>query len=891
MFLSAPIAILLAIFVLVLATQQRERIDRLERAVRKLEDRLAELLALQSFTAPASKPPVQPAAALESQPEPEPAPEPAPAWKIEAAPTPESFAPWDGATSPPQEKQAQAPKSLERELGTRWVVYLGGLALALGGVLLVRYAVEQGYFGPAARVALGLLLAVALSAAGEFLRRRETAGAATPTPAVLTAAGAVAGFGAIYAAHALYGFIGPALAFVALGAAGLATLAAALLHGRAIAGLGLAGALAAPLLVVSPQPDPWPLLLYVGVVVAAAQALALLRQWAWLSVAATVGAALWAFALASGPKPDFVTAAPLHVLLQLGLALYAFVLDRRGPASEPAARRMLAHAGPLGFAAVGALGFSLCAERGGFGDGWAFEAGLFLALLALAGARRPLLASGLPLGAGAALAFLLLVWPAEDRRLPFDLAQPASYGLFVAFAALAAAGVAGLAGRALWTLARPPRAVALGLAGAAALTPLAALVAAYVRLDWARSSDPLALAAAAVAVALLGFARALRQRDDETRHDRLALGLSAAACLAALALGLSFALDRDALTVALALAALGAAFVDARLDIPALRACVTALGAVIALRLLLDPSIEGDRLGTTPIFNGLLLGYGVPAASFALAARQLGRRGDDLPRQIAEILAVIFSGLLAFFEIRHAMNHGDPFAPQSSLNEIGLHTLAALGFSAVLTRLDALRARPVLRFFSLAFAAISAALAAGALGLRHNPLLVYRPVEGGVWLNALLLGYALPAAAAALLANFSLGSRPAWFVRLLRVEALGLGFLYVTLQTRRLFHDSVVSLGMPTGPAETYAYSAVWLAFGVALLVYGLLRRSLEARVASAAVILLAILKVFVFDLAILGGALRALSFIGLGAVLIGIGLVYQKFIFGRDETPGASNQ
>ena len=38
----------------------------------------------------------------------------------------------------------------------------------------------------------------------------------------------------------------------------------------------------------------------------------------------------------------------------------------------------------------------------------------------------------------------------------------------------------------------------------------------------------------------------------------------------------------------------------------------------------------------------------------------------------------------------------------------------------------------------------------------------------------------------------------------------------------------------------------------------------------------------FLLDLAGLQGVLRALSFLGLGVALIGIGLVYQKLIFAR---------
>src|SRR5262245_4105154 len=89
-------------------------------------------------------------------------------------------------------------RSLEEALGAHWAVYVGGIALALGGLLLVRYSIEQGWFGPGARVTLGLMFALTLVTAGEVLRRREKMAEApalaagepansTFTPAVLTA--------------------------------------------------------------------------------------------------------------------------------------------------------------------------------------------------------------------------------------------------------------------------------------------------------------------------------------------------------------------------------------------------------------------------------------------------------------------------------------------------------------------------------------------------------------------------------------------------------------------------------------------------------------------------------------------------------------------------------
>jgi uncharacterized membrane protein len=112
-----------------------------------------------------------------------------------------------------------------------------------------------------------------------------------------------------------------------------------------------------------------------------------------------------------------------------------------------------------------------------------------------------------------------------------------------------------------------------------------------------------------------------------------------------------------------------------------------------------------------------------------------------------------------------------------------------------------------------------------------------------------------------------------------------LALAYLTLEVMRLYHGPVLTDGI-VGDAEQYTFSAVWLAFGVVLLMVGLLIGSKPARLASAAVVLLTIAKVFLIDMAGLAGIWRALSFIGLGLVLVGIGYLYQRLLF-----PGVRNQ
>jgi uncharacterized membrane protein len=76
---------------------------------------------------------------------------------------------------------------------------------------------------------------------------------------VLTAAGTTVAYATVYAAYALYGFLPPAAAFLLLGVVALLTLAAALLHGPALAGLGVVGAFVTPMLIASAKPDYWSL--------------------------------------------------------------------------------------------------------------------------------------------------------------------------------------------------------------------------------------------------------------------------------------------------------------------------------------------------------------------------------------------------------------------------------------------------------------------------------------------------------------------------------------------------------------------------------------------------------------------------------------------------------
>jgi len=153
-----------------------------------------------------------------------------------------------------------------------------------------------------------------------------------------------------------------------------------------------------------------------------------------------------------------------------------------------------------------------------------------------------------------------------------------------------------------------------------------------------------------------------------------------------------------------------------------------------------------------------------------------------------------------------------------------------------------------------------------------------------------LLGYGVPALLAIMLAMQTRGVRPPQY----RIAAAALAVLlmlsYLSLEVRTIYHGEVLTHG-PTTDAEQYTYSVVWLAYGVALLLFGIAFRSQPARLASASITLLTIAKVFLIDMAGLTGVFRALSFIGLGLVLVGIGRLYQRLLFPRPTISTAPGQ
>ena len=224
-------------------------------------------------------------------------------------------------------------------------------------------------------------------------------------------------------------------------------------------------------------------------------------------------------------------------------------------------------------------------------------------------------------------------------------------------------------------------------AAAAVFAPIAILVALYYRISGFERSIPFA-AVARCSLRALSRSRPRRWTQREPRpglrrggrdlRDRHGRGAGARAA--------PLALEKGWLTVGLALMVPGIAWVAEKRPLPALRVLAAVIGVLVVARIGWEPRIVGDDVGTTPIFNWLLYGYGIPAAAFWLGGHLLRRRADDVPSRMVESAAILFTVLLAFLEIRHFINGGDVYRDASSLAEIALQVCVGLAMTIGLER-------------------------------------------------------------------------------------------------------------------------------------------------------------------------------------------------------------
>jgi uncharacterized membrane protein len=831
------------------------------RRTRALERRVERLLAELAASAPVPAPRAAEPVTLEPM-----TAEPLPQAAIPEAPA--------AGASPPE-------PGLETAVAERWLVWLGGVALALGGLFLAGWAIEQGWLGPQVRVAGAALLGLVLMALGERARGQPSAAGATRpdhVPAALVAGGLCSLYGATLAAHLLYALVGPALALGLLALVSVLGVGLGLRFGPLVALLGAVGAYLSPALVTTGTPSAWALFLFLSTLAPTLALAARLGRWPWLAWLDVAGAVLWQLAWPFlGPVAAAPGARALHLLLLAGGGLVLLALPDEPSPADPPPRRLAGLRWPLRamVAAAAALHLPLLAATD--------HAAAVLAALVMLSVATVLVAARAEqerwLAAVVAAAGLLaaVIWRIPPLAEPTSQLRDPAVGLEPLFwvapeaAPLAtglAACAAAYAGTGFLVLGRSSRP---GFwAALSAAVPLLALVVAYGRLEGlAVSPGYAAIALGLAALALLAAERVARRPGLEPALAAYAVGV-----VGAIALGCTMTLEEAWLTVSLAVLLPAMAWIGRALALPALRGPAWVLAGIVIARVLLDAELPGS-VPAWPPFR-LLYTCGVPLLAFGLAARWFRQAPRDPLAVVLEGGALLFWLLLATQAIRSA-------ASATGASPFGLGEASAVALAWLATGLALLRwqgtdpAALVPRFAALPLTAAAAVVVLAWSLADANPMLTGEPVGDWPVMNLLLAAYALPALLLALVGReLRRQGRP----RLALAAMVGsqvLALVWLTLEVRHFFQGS--RLDGPTGDAEWLAWSAAWLAWAGLLLVLGLMRDERGLRATALVVASLAVGKAFLFDLAELTGLYRAVSFLALGLCLIGIGWLYRRFV------------
>lgn len=752
-----------------------------------------------------------------------------------------------------------------QQLQQHWMVWLGGLSVALAGLFLVKYGMEQGMLGPKARITLALTTGVALHCAAEWFRRKGQF--ASNALAALAGAGSITLYGAIVAGVHLYDFFSPLWAFGLLAIVSFFTISLAMLQGPMLAIMGILGAFAVPLLVGGSRPSLSEVLIYCLVISAASFTLQrwVARVWLWWGTVA--GAAFWFLMSLANDAPEYTW----HGLYLTAFAYLALAL----PTTNYLLRQNSVPAGKMT-----ALGFPMPTQ-------WTLL--ITMALL--------ILAQGLSFAVDArwSAAFLfwlplnvLVFWTARHnpslKLLPWFMFLVQGLALLLSLAPFDewAVGRFELNSELVWPVASWMIVVAIlynalafwnsmnethrGLNSALAwLAPVLQMALAYLIFESLSGQWQWSLGILLVGFAYMGLAgRWLVLEKMPISSVWLVVAGHFAYSLAAVIF-----LEQATLTLALALQVPSLVWLNQKFQLARMDLLIKAVLAIVITRLTLNPWLATYPVGihwSLWTFGG---SFAVVAAASLLCVR------DRKLKTWLEGAALHLLVLFVATELRYWLYDGDVFRRSYSFLEGAINTniWVALAMVYHLRAAHSDWRRPLYRVASYVLWALALGNYAWLVVI-ENPLWNWMPLTDRPLWNVLLLAYGLPVLMWYTGYRYFQDELP-WFNKSMAWLCAVSGWLFVSLEIRHIWQGDLNWNDLMSN-GELYTYSIVWLLMALSGLIWGVVRDSQTIYRGGVALILLVIAKIFLIDLEGLEGLLRVLSFMGLGLSLLGVAYLHQ---------------
>ena len=781
----------------------------------------------------------------------------------------------------------KAQDSFEQNIATKLPVWIGALSLICAAFFLVKYSIELGWMQPVVRVSLGGLFGAGLVAAGQWIIRRDYIANYERIAQGLVGSGIVAMYASIYAALNLYDLLPPLIAFGGMiGVTALAVILS-LRHGQPIAAFGLLGGLLTPALIGSDEPNAKAMFTYLFFLFSSMFMVLVRKGWWVLAIIAVIGMFSWS---AFWFLWVFIASDAL-VLVVFCMAVTAVVLAVTGRmiASDNVEKNHSLPVHRLNFMAIAGSALTivwLSMEITLTLFDWSMLGLLGMAVMALAYFKPSVYQRPLWVMLGGSLV-LYYFW-AEQAPLNNAIAVVAG---------MSALYIGG--GAFLMRQVSDPR----FWAAVQSITGVALYALSYFALDLPISfteSFGMFWGIASLVLASLAIYQASDIREkyhaDMTIKAHL-LAIYTLAASAFIAMGLSIELPWEYLPLAIAgqIAVTAWVYQKTRIDFLKNIALILTLvfvglhyEQIILFFHIVTLSIGGDAPYLSQVtryfVDAPLVKLGIPAMLIAMALWIFAQHGEIDKRFFNIVFGAFISLSLAaaYYLCRYSF-HGD--------YATALSTKAGFIERGVVTAMISLLGFGLLEAFKKWDIAYLKPWALGLLmiaGLRyiyfdcliHNPCFSHDQFVGDMPLiNGITLTYGL----GALLWTWAVYHAELRSKKVVyKVFAFASLFAFATFSVRQYFHGGNLIPGS-VEPAELYGYSVAWLLTGVGLLAVGIQRQNKTARMASLAFILLAILKVFLYDAAELEGLYRVFSFFGLGVSLIGLSFFHTRFMF-RDK-------
>ena len=785
----------------------------------------------------------------------------------------------------------KAQDSFEQNIAAKFPVWIGALSLICAAFFLVKYSIELGWMRPVVRVSLGGLFGAGLVAAGQWVIRRDYIANYERISQGLVGAGIVAMYTSIYAALNLYDLLPPLIAFGGMfGVTALAVILS-LRHGQPIAVFGLLGGLLTPALIGSDEPNAKAMFTYLFFLFSGMFMVLTRKGWWVLAIIAVIGVFSWS---AFWFLWVFIASDAL-VLVIFCMAVTAVVLAVTGRmiAGDNVEKKHDLPVHRLNLMAIAGSALTivwLSMEIALTLFDWSMLGLLGMAVMALAYFKPSVYQRPLWVMLGASLV-LYYFW-AEQAPLNNAIAV---------IAGMSALYIGG--GAFLMRQVSDPR----FWVAVQSITGVALYALSYFALDLPDSfteSFGMFWGIAGLVLASLAIYQAsniLENYHVDTTIKAHLLAIYMLAASAFIAMGLSIELPWEYLPLAIAGQIAVTAWLYQKTHIDFLKNIALVLTLVfvglhyeqiILFFHIVTLSITGNAPYLSQVtryfVDAPLVKLGIPAMLMAMALWVFAKHGK-IDKKFFHVVfgAFISLGLAAAYYLFRYSVHGDyatALATQAGFIERGVVTakIGLLGFGL----LEACKKWDIayLKPWALGLLMIAGLRYIYFDCLIHNPYFSRDQFVGDMPLiNGITLTYGL----GALLWTWAVYHGELISKKVVyKVFAFASLFAFATFSVRQYFHGGNLIPGS-VEPAELYGYSVAWLLTGVGLLAVGIQRQNKTARMASLAFILLAILKVFLYDAAELEGLYRVCSFFGLGVSLIGLSFFYTRFMFSDTAISG----